>query len=74
MDEIWGCVNYLKIPYDTVMYNMPVYIRKFWIMKHNETVANENASKASGGNGNTIDGQAINTYAQLEQSNKNTPK
>lgn len=73
-EEIWGCVNYLKIPYETVMHDMPVYVRKFWIMKHNETVSNENKTNAAGGNASTIDGQAINSYARLEQRNRNTPK
>lgn len=56
------------------MHDMPVYVRKFWIMKHNETVSNENKASAAGGNAKSIDGQAINSYAQLEQANRNTPK
>ena len=70
-DELWGCVNYLKIPFETVM-SMPVYIRKFWILKHNETVNKENAPNS--GKTSTIDGQSINAYAQIEQGNRNTPK
>ena len=62
-NEIYGCVNYLKIPYDTVM-TMPVYVRKFWIMKHNEENKQQTESKT-----NTIEGQSINNYARLEQSN-----
>ena len=34
LNEIWGCVKYIKLPYDTVM-NMPVYARKQWIQKYN---------------------------------------
>ena len=41
-DEIYGCVNYLNLPYDTVM-NLPVYVRKFWIKKHNRQVEEEQA-------------------------------
>ena len=70
-DELWGCVNYLKIPYNTVM-TMPVYIRKFWIMKHNEVTSQQNSS--GDGKTNTINGAALNAYAQLEQNNRNTPK
>lgn len=70
-DELWGCVNYLKIPFDTLM-SMPVYIRKFWILKHNEVNSPEN--KSGNGENKNIDGQQINSYAQLEQSNRNVPK
>jgi hypothetical protein len=70
-DELWGCVNYLKIPFDTIM-TMPVYIRKFWILKHNEATSQEN-SQSKGGS-SVVDGQSINAYAQIEQGNRNTPK
>lgn len=70
-DELWGCVNYLKIPFDTVM-KMPVYIRKFWILKHNEV--NSQEKKPDNGENKTISGQQINSYAQMEQNNRNTPK
>jgi hypothetical protein len=33
-EEIWGCVNIIKLPYETVM-NMPVQHRKLWIRRHN---------------------------------------
>lgn len=70
-EELWGCVNYLKIPFETVM-SMPVYIRKFWILKHNEVTSQQNSG--SGGKTASIDGQSINAYAQIEQGNRNTPK
>lgn len=65
-DELWGCVNYIKIPYETVM-NMPVYVRKYWIKKHNEA---NNPDKQNGGNTKSIEGFAINSYAEIEQSNQ----
>lgn len=70
-DELWGCVNYLKIPFETVM-SMPVYIRRFWILKHNEVNSKDNTP----GNDKptSVDGQAINAYAQIEQGNRNVPK
>lgn len=70
-DEIWGCVSYVKIPYETVMYNMPVYVRKYWIQRHNEANAPE---KNSGSAVNTVDGASINTYAKMEQSNRKLGK
>ena len=70
-EELWGCVNYLKIPFETVM-SMPVYIRKFWIIKHNEKTSQQNSN--NDGKTSTIDGQSINEYAKIEQGNRNAPK
>ena len=67
-DELWGCVKYLEIPYETVR-DMPVYIRKFWILKHNEANSERNNASATD-KASTIDGIALNAYAQLEQSNQ----
>ena len=71
MEELWGCVEYLKIPFDT-LWEMPVYLRKYWIERHNDKVKNEQAmnDKTSGKNASTINSDAINTYAKLEQSNQ----
>lgn len=65
-DEIWGCVNYVKIPYNTVMYEMPVYVRKYWIKRHNDA---NNPDKHRDGKTQTVDGSALNAYAEMEQSN-----
>ena len=62
-DELYGCNNYLKIPFDTLM-DMPVHIRKYWIHKYN----NDNQEDAdTSTNSNTISGGNINAYASLEQ-------
>ena len=71
-DELWGCINYLKMPYDTVL-QMPVYIRKFWILKHNEVNQNSK-NENSDSNSTTVNGIALNTYAQMEQKQQNVPK
>lgn len=74
-EEIWGCVNYLNIPYDTVM-EMPVYVRKYWIQRHNAACAEEQEqyNQAKNGNkGSTIGGVSINSYAAIEQQNMNKP-
>ena len=65
-DEIWGCVKYVGIPYDTVM-KMPIHVRKYFIKKHNE----EQESRNGGYNSSTrhISGEALNEYASMEQSN-----
>ena len=66
-NEIYGCVNYLAIPYETVM-SMPIHIRKLWIRKHNaETEKRE--SESNGGNGTkNSNGEFINSFALLEQN------
>lgn len=43
-DELTSCVKYVSIDHNTLL-KMPVYIRKFYIAKHNESVKEE-ASKA----------------------------
>ena len=69
-DEIYGCVNYLNLPYDTVM-NLPVYVRKFWIKKHNRQVEEEQAemerAKAGQSAGDFISGEGVNVFAEMEQ-------
>lgn len=72
MDEIWGCVEYIKIPFDT-LWSMPVYLRKYWIQRHNQKVASEDQNNSTSGNGSagaprTISGNAVNAYAKLEQN------
>lgn len=69
-DEIYGCVKYIGIPYDTVM-AMPVQDRKVWIQKHN-IEANRNDAPpdaVSQGKGN-ISGEMLNGFAKREQQNK----
>ena len=75
MEELWGCVKYIGIPYDTVM-NMPIQTRKNWIMRHN---AEEEKLQAIDKNGQgtsnrEISGEGINAFAGIEQSNNNNMK
>lgn len=46
--------------------NMPVYLRKFWIDKHNRSMEESRAEKEGM---TTIGGSALNAYAKLEQGN-----
>jgi hypothetical protein len=39
-DEIYSCQAFVGIDYNTIM-NMPTYLRKYWIDKHNERVTME---------------------------------
>ena len=69
-NEIYGCVNYLNLPYETVM-NLPTYVRKFWIKKHNRTVDEEKAeqerAKLGTMGGDLISGEGLNAFAEREQ-------
>lgn len=64
-EEIWGCVNYIKIPYDTVM-KMPVQNRKILIQRHNYE-GEKRSMEAEEKNRGTVAGEALNAYAAQEQ-------
>ena len=66
-EEIWGCVNYIKLPYETVM-NMPVRERKIWIQRHNieQQRERENDEKNNRGIG-SVTGESLNAYAKMTQ-------
>ena len=68
-NEIWGCVNYLNLPYDTVM-NLPIYIRKFWIKRHNQQAQEQKEEEENNMAGSKVGGVALNAYARVEQSNE----
>jgi len=68
-EEIYGCVNYLNLPYDTVM-NLPIYIRKFWIRKHNQKANEEEENAENMTAGNKVGGVALNAYARIEQGSE----
>lgn len=65
-DELYGCFKYIGIPFD-VLDRMPVRDRKFYIAKHNGIAEEENSKNR---NENTINGELINTYANLHQLNE----
>lgn len=65
-DELYGCFKYIGIPFD-VLDRMPVRDRKFYIAKHNGITEEENSKNK---NENTINGELINTYANIHQLNE----
>ena len=65
-DELYGCFKYIGIRFD-VLDRMPVRDRKFYIAKHNGITEEENSKNR---NENTINGELINTYANLHQLNE----
>ena len=68
-NEIYGCVNYLNLPYETVM-NLPVYIRKFWIQKHNQAVEEEKRAAEGSDKMTTVGGESLNAFARTEMGLK----
>lgn len=69
-DELYGCFKYIGIPLD-ILDKMPTRDRKFYIAKHNGLVKETEKED----NGNVINGELINSYANLYQINqKNTQK
>lgn len=67
-EELFGCFKYVGIPFD-VLNKMPTRDRKFYIMRHNKLTEEENNRIMRKDNGNQVDGESINTYANLEQQN-----
>lgn len=71
MDEIWGCFKYVGMPYDMIM-KLPIQDRREFIHKHNleqERIDKEYASD-TGENVRTYEGESINQFARMEQSNQ----
>lgn len=64
-EELYGCFKYIGIPFD-ILDKMPTRDRKFYIAKHNGIVEEENAREK----GNSINGEALDAYTDLAQSNE----
>ena len=67
LNEIWGCVKYIKLPYDTVM-NMPVYARKQWIQKYNaemEEIEQMRNNQPKNGH-SVVCGSILNSYVKRD--------
>lgn len=69
-EELWGCFKYIGIPMDTLM-NMPIQDRRYYIQKHNEDQEGHKKGAEHAKNEHTIQGEALNTYAAMEQKKKN---
>lgn len=67
-DELFGCFKYIKIPFDELM-RMPTRDRKFYILKHNEAVENENKEYEEMQNGKSTRTEAIDRYTDIDQQN-----
>lgn len=70
MDEIWGCFKHVGMSWDMIM-KLPIQDRRALIQKHNreqEAINNEIEGNNSPNN-RTYEGEMINTFAKMEQSN-----
>lgn len=73
MDELWGCFKHVGMSWDMVM-KLPIQDRRTLIHKHNmeQDEINREYEAATGEGGLTsryYEGEAINTFAQMEQNN-----
>lgn len=69
LDEIWGCFKHVGMPWDMIM-KLPIQDRRAMIHKHNmEQDAVNKEYNNTNGNTRTYEGESINTFAQMEQSN-----
>ena len=70
-DELWGCYKYIGIPFET-LYNMPIQDRKYYIQRHNAESKEQQEQYEASTNGHvmTHGGEAINSFAAMEQQKK----
>lgn len=72
LDEEWGCFKHVGMSWQMIM-SLPIQDRRAMIHKHNmeQDAINMAAEQRMNGGTNTYEGESINTFAQMEQSNKN---
>ena len=72
LDEEWGCFKHVGMSWQMIM-SLPIQDRRAMIHKHNmeQDTINMAAEQRMNGGTNTYEGESINTFAQMEQSNKN---
>ena len=64
--ELWACHKNMGLTMEEI-YDITIRDRKFYIAKHNGITEEENSKNR---NENTINGELINTYANLHQLNE----
>lgn len=70
MDEVWGCFKHVGMSWDMIM-KLPIQDRRTLIHKHNleQEMINSDYEKRENGNNRYYEGESINTFARMEQSN-----
>jgi hypothetical protein len=71
MDELWGCFKHVGMSWDMIM-KLPIQDRRTLIYKHNleqEMSNSEYRNNENGGHNRYYEGESINTFARMEQTN-----
>ena len=70
-DELYGCFKHVGMSWDMIM-SMPIQERRAMIHRHNveQDSINKRIEAETGGPTMSYDGEAINRFAQMEQSNR----
>lgn len=71
LDEEWGCFKHVGMSWDMIM-KLPIQDRRALIRKHNleQDSIRKEYEKEDKKDNRTFEGESINTFAKLEQSNK----
>lgn len=68
LEEEWGCFKHIGMSWDMIM-KLPIHERRELIRKHNRDIEQENA-RFDSSNTRTYEGESLNTFAKMEQSNR----
>ena len=70
LNEEWGCFKHIGMPWDMIM-KLPIQDRRAFIHKHNreQDEINRDIDRSEGKDMQSVQGEAINAYAKIEQSN-----
>ena len=71
LDEEWGCFKHVGMSWEMIM-RLPIQDRRALIQKHNreQDMINDEANGEYNASNRKYEGEALNTYARLEQSNQ----
>ena len=69
-EEKWGCFKHIGMDYNMFM-SMPIQERRAFIHKHNQEqeMLERRYEKSNGSDTRTYEGESINTFARMEQTN-----
>ena len=70
LDELWGCFKHVGMSWNMIMH-LPIQDRRALIHKHNieQDMVNREVEGQNSSNNRTYQGEALNTFARMEQSN-----
>jgi hypothetical protein len=67
---MWGCFKHVGMSWDMIMH-LPIQDRRALIHKHNmeQDMASKEMESSSSTNNRVYQGESLNTFAKMEQSN-----